>query len=484
MAELVRRILWLIPVLVVGALAAFLAFGSTAQVASRLSLPLLYNPSPESAEEAARDALALARRGDTSGSRQLGILGGAALPVVLEELPKLSVHEQRAVIRGLEPVALRMQLRGDPGFSSTNLGGGSGERDEDQSLLFWERYRDEHALDLRPLAVTRLVKRAAQRDGQQKSADLLAVDTYALPSLVGSLGRISRAEDVTRARRLARTISHTTGEHFHIADDATIEEARRVASAIRNYWDQNGAQWTQLSRSELLVARLSQTEFASWVFRSVRQLIGLDHPQMWERFSQKGRGSASLAAFCLLGVLVIGPIVAATIQVLSLRRSRWQLERRGLRTALAVSLMMLVALLFSPGSGNLIRLSLLGLLTGTTFSAFVLQRELGDRMDWRTHHVLRGRPGLTKVGAIFRWLAPSVPTLTPLAVAEAALWVTCLETSAGVDGLGAGALRAYAEGDLDFLIALCLALGLTTGLAQILADLLLGSDRNVHGEVG
>lgn len=484
MAELLRRILWLVPVLVIGALVAFLTFATTVHVKSRLSRPLLYNPSPQSAEVTARAALVLARRGDPSGRKQLSVLGGAALPVVLEELPQLSVSEQRAVTQGLMPVALRMQLPGDVGFASTSISGQSDQHDADRALLFWERYTDEHALDLRPLAASRLVKRAAQRDGQQKSADLLALDTYALPSLVGSLGRISQTEDVTRARRLARTISHATGEPFLIAEDATVEDARKVASAIRSYFDEHGAKWTQLGRSELLVARLSQTEFASWVFRSTRQLVGLDHPEMWERFSRKGRGSASLAAFCLLGLLFVGPIVAATIQVLSLRNSRWQLERRGIRTVLAFCLMMLAALLISPGGGTQLRLSFLGLITGTTFSAFVLQRELGDRMDWRTHHVLRGRPGLTKVGAIFRWLAPSVPTFTPIAVAEAALWVTCLEATSGVDGLGAGALRAYAEGDLDFLIMLCLCLGLATGLAQILADLLLGSDRKVHGEMG
>lgn len=483
MTELVRRILWLIPVLIAGALVVFLALGTTTQVGSRLSRPLLYNPSPRSAQLEARDALALARKGDAGGSKQLGLLGGAALPVVFEELSQLSVSEQRAVAQALEPVAVRMQLRGNAGWSSASVNG-TADRDEvDKALLFWERYRDEHALDLRPLATSRLVKRAAQRDSQLKDADLLAVDTYALPSLVRSVGRVSRTEDVSRVRRLARAISHATGQHFLVGDDASIEDARIVATNIRSYWDANGAKWTQLGRSELLVARLSQTEFAAWVFRSVRQLTGLDYPELWKKFARRGRVSASLAAFCLVGLLVVGPIVAATIQVLSLRRSRWRLERWGLRTGLAVCLMMLVPLLAGPGSGNLFRLSLLSLMMGTAFSAFVLQRELNDRMDWRTHHVLRGRPGLARIGAIFGWLAPSVPTLTPIAVAEAALWVTCLEASSGTAGLGQGALAAYAEGDLDFLVAFCLSLGLVTGVAQILADMLLGSDRNPQGEM-
>jgi hypothetical protein len=376
-----------------------------------------------------------------------------------------------------------MQLGGDPGWSATTHPNASGPQSIDRALLFWERYRDEHALDLRPLAVSRLVKRAAQREGQLQNADLLAVDTYALPHLVGSMGRISTAADVARVRRLARAISHATDQHFAVPEDAGISDARKVATAIRRYWDENGAKWTELGRSELLVARLSQTEFAAWVFRSVRQLTGLDHPEVWERFSSRGRVSASLAAFCLLGLLVVGPVAAAIIQVLSLRRSRWQLERWGLRTGLATLLMTLVSLLTAPSDGDLFRLSVLGLLTGTAFSAFILQRELNDSLDWRTHHVIKLRPGAKKIGAIYRWLAPSVPTLTPIAVAESAFWVTCLETRSKVDGLGAFALRAYAEGDLDFLVALCLGLGLATGVAQILADLLLGADRNPQGEM-
>lgn len=483
MAELIRRILWLIPVLIAGAFVAFFVFGTTPQVERRLSRPLFYNPAPESAEIAAKEALNLARRGDVRGQAQLGILGGAALPIILRELSTLPVPEQRAIAEGLKPVAERMQLASEGGFASPHFG----ERDEqlaaDRALLFWERYRDEHALDLRPLAASRLVKRAAQREGQLQNADLLAIDTYALPHLVSSVGRITRAEDVTRGRRLARAITHATGTPFVIREGASVEEARRVATEIRNYWDEYGAQWTELGRTELLVARFSQTEFAAWVFRALRQSTGFDSPVMWEKLSVRGRVSISLAALCLLGLLVIGPSIAAVIQVLSLRRSRWQLERWGLRAALALGLMTLAPLLVAPGRADAFRLSLLSVLTGTIFSAFILQRELQDRMDWRTHHVLRGRPGFEKVGAIVRWLAPSVPTLTPIAVAEAALWVTCLEASSGTDGLGAGALRAYIEGDLDFLVTLCLGLGLATGIAQILADLLLRVERSPQGEM-
>ncbi len=482
MAELLRRILWLVPVLIAGSIVVFGAFGTSSPISNTLSRPLFYNPTPNSAQLAARRALDAVKRGDAGAAARLSELGGAALPVVLQELPTLTVKQQRAVTRGLEKVAARMHLRGDVKWASSAFETDDGHFNSDSALLFWERYREEHALDLRPLATSRLVKRAAQRDAQLQNSDLLAIDTYALPTLVESLGRVGSLEDLRRARRLVSAISHASGRSFAIPDEATVADARRVLTDVREFWDETGPQWTQLGRSELLVARFSQTEFASWVFRTVRQLVGMDHPSSWYRIVERGTRSAWLLAFCLLGLLVIGPSIAATIQVASLRRSRWQLERWSLRGALAAGLLFLTPFLAGPGPNNWVRLSLLGVLTGTAFSAFVLHRELNDRLDWRTHHVLRARPGPQKIGAVFRWLAPSVPTLTPLAVTEAALWVTCLEASTSTPGLGSLALQAYAQGDLDFLMTFCLGLGLATGLAQILADFLLGSPQIHQGE--
>src|SRR5690606_4594277 len=118
----------------------------------------------------------------------------------------------------------------------------------DAALLFWQRYREEHSLDLRPLATTRLVKRTTLRDTQVRNADLLAVDTYALPTLVGALGRIGVEEDVARARRLVAVISHVTEQKWEIPREASVSEARQMASEIRRFFDENGAKWTELGR--------------------------------------------------------------------------------------------------------------------------------------------------------------------------------------------------------------------------------------------
>lgn len=475
MSELLRKIFWLIPVLAVAAVLSFVVFGSLSSVQHHLKSPLFYNSAPQSAENSARRALELVKRGDPRGRDELAILGGAALPVILPELPSLNIHQQRDVARALAPVAKRMQLQEKPTI-------GVDSSDADAALLFWQRYREEHSLDLRPLTTTRLVKRTALRDSQVRNADLLAVDTYALSTLVGALGRISDESDVTRARRLVAVISHVTEKPWIIEPGASLEQARKVVSEIRRFFDENGAKWTDLQRFELLVARFSQTEFSNWIFRSARQATGLDHPDLFDQLGVRTALSAPRLALGLLGFLVIGPLVAALIQVLELRKSRFQLGRMGLRAGLAGAIIALLFLVGSPKKMDSGYLALLSLLMGTAVSTFILQRELGDRLDWRTHHVLRTRPGRQKVAAVARWLAPSIPTLTPLAVAEAAVWVTCLEVSSQADGLFSFALISIREGDLDYLVTLCLALGLLTGIAQALADLALGSARSTGGE--
>lgn len=489
MADAIRRILWLIPVLSVGAVLIFFVLGSTSTISDELRQPLFYNPAPESAEVAAKRALRLIEAGDPEGTEKLTELGGAALPLILAELPTMAVEEQRRLAHALRPLAERMRLSERSAFAGieprpTSSGASASplREESDRQLLFWERYRDEHALDLRPLSASRLVRRMAERDAHLRSADLLAIDTYALPTLVGALGRVSTQDDVDRCRRVVRVIAHVTGKPWRLDPGATPEQARKLATKIRKYWDQEGGRFTQMERLELLVARFSQTEFGSWVFRSVRQLTGLDHPELLARILSQGRSSAGLLALCLVGLLLVGPAVAATIQVVQLRSRRFQFEYVGLRTAMAGATMTVIAWSVAEPESSFAYLGGIALLVGTVFSTFILQRELSDRVDWRTHHVLRSRTRLSRVLAVTRWLTPSIPTLTPIAIAEAALWVTCLEASSETQGLGREMLRALLSGDLDFLMAICLGLGLATGLAQVAADVFLGNVRTRLGE--
>ncbi|GEM_PF-1280935 len=484
MTEAIRRILWLLPVLAVGAVLLFFALASTASIKKDLSLPLFYNAHPQSAQGESKRALKALKSGHPGAELRLFQLGGAALPTLLEKLPTMGVKERRNVVRALSPVARRMNIidhsrrTGPTRDQGQSPNGSSGSDDQ---LLFWQRYRVEHALDLRPLSVTRLVRRMAQRDARLQSADLFAVDTYALPTLMTQLGRIHDATDVARSRRIVSHIAYLTGENFEIPLNASLSLARIRVSELRRFWDSEGAKWTQLDRFTLLVGRISQTEFANWIFRSTRALMRLDPPQILERAMVRGRVSFPLFSLGLFGVLILGPALAASIQVLELRYSSWKLERWGLRGVLALGLIGLSFILVRPPSSSFWSLLLSALLAGTIFSAFTLHRELSDRLNWRTHHVLSKRARGARISAVSRWLAPTIPTLTPIAVAETALWVTCLESGSGFAGIGSETLVALRTGDLDFLMLVCLGLGLVTGGAQVGADILLGSTQSRRG---
>lgn len=452
----------------------FLALGQTSTVAAQLQRPLLYNAQPLSAATAAKSALDALLSGDSSESPALVKLGGAALPTILSSMDQMKVTDRRRVAQALWPLAERMGLTHERSWGRPGIGPHEHKLSADERLLFWERYRDEHALDLRPLAVARLVKRMAARDGRLRNPDLMAVDTYALPTMIGMLGRVRHDEDVERVRRLIEMISHVTENDWRITKGASISEAQTQATAVRRFWDEEGAKYSQLSPLELLVARFSQTEFATWVARSLRELGGLDASPIRLRLARASRVSLPLLALAMIGMLLVGPLLTATIQVIQLTASRFTLDQIGLRVGMGAALIAIVPLLVTERGASRTEMLFASFLMGTAYSTFVLHRELNDKVDWRTHHVLRGRGILKRIAAVARWLAPSLPTLLPIAIAEAAIWVTCIEMATEQAGLGRTTLDALRSGDLYWLMNVCLALGVSTALAQVIADLFLG----------
>ncbi len=483
MTEILRRLLWLLPVLTIGAVLVFFTMGSLNSVKGTFTMPLFYNGNPASAEKEAQEALALTKKGNAEGARRFRVLGGAALPTVFEQWSGLSVKDQRNVSEALWPLRERMQPKSQPRQGLSAKGIDSDPTQIDAKVLFWKRYREEHALDLRPLSAARLVRRMTDRESRMQSADLLALDTYALPTLVERLGRITSQEDVDRARRIVRLIARVTDQNWEISEDARTGDALRVVTEVREFWDRNGAKWTSLGRIELLVARFSQTEFSAWTFRTARQIAGIDHRSTLYLIAKLGRKSVSPLLCCLLGLLLLGPLVAATLKVAELNARRFRLHRFWLRTALALGLAAMLPVLLPKGSGGILKVSLLALLVGTLLSTFTLHRELSDRLDWRTHHVLSRRPRAARVFAVGRWIVPSIPTMTPLSVAEAAAWVTCFEVAAHLHGIGPQTLEAIRSGDIDFLMYVCLGLFMLTAAAQILADALLETRNLTRGEV-
>lgn len=476
MTEALRRLLWSVPLLLALTVALFFLLSRLGSAQIGLTHPLFYNPNPTSADRTAEAAVADLLNNKEGADLRLVELGGAALPFILGSLAERPLSDKRRIAEALWPLTKRM------GYSPEDLWlGSSGQPFTDEEALtsdfklqFWERFRDDQAVDLNPLSVNRLVKRLATHDAQLRQRELRAADTYALPALVAALGRVTDESDVNRCRRLIKYIAHATQHDFRIDRDATLFEAQTEVTKVRQFWDKTAPQWTERSPFELLTARVVQTEYGTWLIQTLREVTRLDHGRVSENLSQGAKISGPLLIACLVGLVGLGPLISSMITVFLLTFGGYRIERFGLRLFSSVALVTLTTWTLRSDQEDYRRLILLALLTGAAFGTFILQRELSDRLDWRSHQVLRRRGPIARILAVARWIAPTIPTFLPMALAEAVAWVMCLETTTGRPGLGKQTLLALANGDVSFLMAICLTLGVLTMSLQLAADLILG----------
>lgn len=488
MADAIRRLLGLVPVLLVGSILLFFLLGAHPKVQRAGRLPLFFQKTPESAESAATRAMRGTAAGDEASARALQALGGAALPHVLPRLSEFGVAERRRIAEAMEPIATRMEIDGSRRFRSR--GAGTDARSaEDQHLLAWERYYEDHDLDFRPLSVERLVRRLSSRSSSLREADLTAVDTYALPYLVEALGRVDSAADVQRIGRLAPAIARFLGPSFTLPPGADREAARNLASRIREEFDRKGAEFTDLGRFERMTAHLTQTEFGVFWIQTLRELRGIDTPVVYSTLALAFASSARLLTLAALGALLLGPLSAGLFHLASVHRAAssapvssarvtsnasWNAGRRTPRwLAFACAALLPPFCLLGPRPGPFA--SLLMLLTATLASAFTLIGELSDGVDWRSMLVIARRPLASRLRAVGLSLAMIMPTFLPLIAGEILLWVACVELSSGTDGLFPRTVRALERGDLHALLTLSLLSWTSIALLQTLSDALLSS---------
>lgn len=472
MLDTLRRFLWSVPMFGALTVGLFALLTSLDTTQPRLQAPRFFNRSPVSAQSAAREAMTGTLRGNLEARARLVVLGGAALPTILASWPARPLPERRLIAEALWPVAERM------GFSNENIWmqrtvehvNNEEKLGADQQLLFWERYRDEQATDLNPLAVQRLVKRLASHDAQLRRRELQALDTFALPALVSALGRVTETADVARCRRLVRYIAHATGQPFQIEEGASVVEAQREVTKVRRFWDELGSQWTQHTAMERLVGRVVQTEYSRWLMRTIREITRLDRDRDTEQLLSYLPSSIQLLLACLLGLVVLGPLLSSAIVVTLLGTRAYRIERAGLRLVLTAALVLASMWTLRPPMGSFRLLLAIAVFCGAAFGTFIFQRELSDRLDWRTHHLLRRRGRVTRIFAIGRWIAPTIPTLLPMALLESFVWVTCLELTSGRQGVGSLLRSAYLAGDWVPMMKVSLGLGILTLGLQLLSD--------------
>lgn len=458
MAEILRRLLWLIPVLALGSLPlfAFLAAGLP-PTAEHGVVPLFFNPEPRGIRERVDEVLTELRQGNSPrASDELARLGGAALPHVLPELSRLDAATQARVALALAPVARR-----------TGVARNESALDDPQAAVaFWTRFWQDRALDFQPTVVARLVRRVTTRSNALGSTDLVQLDTYALPELVAQLGAVRTDADVVRVRRLLRVISDITERRWHVPAEATPLEARRVVTDCRRWWDEQRTLYDDVSGLQRLTGTLLQTRYGRWALRTLRELTGLDTSLVGKELLDRLRISGVLLGSVLVGAWFVGSVGAALVA-----HTRGRVRRVASVASAALLPVLVPAIVLWPpqrwGTRALVSGSIVCLLLGTA-----LTLQLGQRALLSTSAL----PSVAPRGGArsrFAFLGPALeraPLWTPGLFAHSVPLVFALEWTSGLAGIGPRTLEALRSGDVSWLMAACLTLAAGTACVQIAAD--------------
>ncbi len=219
------------------------------------ALPNFFNPAPRNARSLSEAALAaLARRDDRAAARELSRLGGAALPHLLPRLDSLPVATRERVANALIPVAHRMGIAA-PGELTSPA----------RAVQFWNRFWQDRAMDFRPQLVRRLVTRLAEKSSVLRHEDVIQLDTYALPELVGLLEPAKDDAGVQRARRLTTVLAHVSGQPWRVEAGATPAIATEIVARWKRFWLESGADFTSPEGAHQVAAMFMETRYARWL---------------------------------------------------------------------------------------------------------------------------------------------------------------------------------------------------------------------------
>jgi peptide/nickel transport system permease protein len=478
-----RRVLWILPALLVATILYFGLLTHHAIPADGPRLPLFVNTHPRDVRALSAQALQELTDGPSDRARQeLVRLGGAALPHVLPHLDALGPEARGRLAMALQPIAERMGLATPAAFSTP-----------ENAVTFWTRFWEERAVDFRPAVVRRAVHRQATHGSLARRAVLVELDTYALDGLMNALGPCTTPDDVARAARLLSVASHVTGRDACVHPGMAPGEADPCVVRWREWWLTSRVDYETLSGPERVAAILTETQYGRWALQALTLQLGVgpDGVTVLDRLRTQGPRTFGLALLSLL--LAYG--VAFPLGLLSARCQRGTIDQ-GASTltlvllALPVPLLTVFFAVFANGTLALAA-AVTAMTTGLVSAPSRHQRIAA--IEELSHESLRyakakGIPAsrllLVHVGRPAGALAVSLIALDfPLAMSAACV----VEHAFQLPGLGPHLVRAI----LDHDIALLMAFGIVA--TAIHALLLLASDvaggwldprlnRAVHGE--
>ncbi len=485
----IRRILWAIPTLLATSLVLFFittlapaAAGSDDPLLDEafrgrfLDVPRFLNMHPQDVRSRAAEALSHVAAGDGQqalAARRLVWLGGAALPSVLTSLEALSPDARGRVAVALAPLAERMGLPHDDEELA----------DPARAVLFWTHFWEDRALDFTPTALERGVERLVDHGSDMREADLVPLDTYALPALVEAM---TTSRDPVALSRLTRLAQHATSRGTVLTPDASPGQLRRAVAEWREWWFVHDADFTSLTGAERGIGMLTETRYGKWVARAAGGELGLSAVD-GEPIADKLLARAPLTLLVCALAMLISWLFAVPVGAVS----AWQRGKPFDRASTAVLFVLYATPTFAVA--ELLRRAAAG--SGATFSHVslaVIALSLGSmatlsrwqraamldvvRLDFvRTARAKGASPW--RVGVVHALRNALMPTMTLLGLHLPVVLggAFVVEEVFGLPGMGFETLRAIESHDTAWLMAVVLASAGAVTIGLVASDLAYGA---------
>jgi peptide/nickel transport system permease protein len=498
-----RRLLWIVPILIGVTLASFALLSylpdpaddpallgtlSTEQLASLrrtrfLDLPRFFNRRP--LDVAGRVERTLLRIGiDDLGAEhartELVRLGGAALPHLLPRLDALPPAARARVAVALAPVAERM------GMASREAS------DPRQAVAFWNRFWTDRAPDFRPANARRAVRRFTQHASATREGDVIELDTYALEQIMLQLDEITSSAGAPRSEwsdprvwrkaveRLTGAAAHVTGRDDKFTEGAVEQErasqreAHRCVRRWRDWWLVHQSDYKAHEGAARFVAMITETQYARWAERALLAGFGLgaDGGGVLERMAIHAFPTLALMGSSLL----LAYFAAISLAVVSTVRAAPRVDRAIVAASLAAlaTPTACLAVWAARGAGTAvgpaIAVLMLSMIASPMTQTRNLLREIAKSDYIRAARAMGYGPVRIVFGQALR--AALLPVLalasTEMPLALGATFV--VEKAFGIAGLGEETVRAVQTHDVAWLVGLAFVTALTVTMTSIAAD--------------
>ncbi|MFO0547140.1 MAG: ABC transporter permease subunit [Polyangiaceae bacterium] len=496
-----RRLLWLLPTLFAVSMITFLllslipeddrltaALGEDRQAVEEsrrerfLDLPRFFNANPVDVRIRANEAAAAVAKGGPEGehaARTLVQLGGAALPHVIPGLDRFDKNERQRVALALAPVARRLgRARAEDAAN------------EERAVDFWVRFWRDRSVEFRDASVRISVDRLARYRTKSRAAELAALDTFALKTIMERLTLPTDEASIDVARTLVEAAAHATSRYDRIEAGASVEDARACVARWHRFWLVHESDYVAFDGTERAAAAVRETRYGKWASGVVLSLtVEGDETQA----SLARVGSALPITLALVfGGIALAYVVGAGLGLggAVARRALPQVAGGGLLVALHATPVAVLAVLMvrvAPASSGSLIAGIVLVATGILVSPARHQREMLSGAFAREHALAARARGATQLRALASQLRQSLMAPVSLLTIEppAALGTAfVVEQVLDLSGLGRLTVYAVLERDTTFVVALVVGAVIIASLLTTVSDLLAaGLDPRLRGRI-